>query len=171
LDIRFDGGTFAAAQNFSVGFVADATTDNSILYANLNLNAGSSEFRYRTGSFNMSDAGSTVGTSWTEPTTVSATSYLLALSVTRVGTGYTVDYSRDGNSLKNETYLTGSAWETAVAGADMTGIAFRHSQTPGVTTYLDNVSVTIVPEPTSGLLAIVSVGGLLLRRRRATSLS
>lgn len=166
-NIRFDGGTFAAAQNFSFGFV-NQSTPNSILYANVNLNAGGSEFRERSGSFNMSDAGSQVGSSWTQPTTVSTTSYTYGLSVTRQGSDYLVSYSLNGASIAGSSQ-TFTAAQLAMEGTDITGIAFRHSQTPGVITYLDNVMVSTVPEPAGAVLALAGLGMVALQRRRSNS--
>jgi hypothetical protein len=158
-NVRFDGGAFSAAQNFSFGFVNN-TSANSILYANVNLNSGTSEFRYRTGSFNMSDGGTQTGAGWTEPTTISTTAYTFKLDVTKQANGsYLLEYYRDGVRYGNLTETSGGSWATAVSTTDITGIAFRHSQIPGVVTYVDNVSAgtsSAIPEPSTFAL----LGGL-----------
>jgi len=167
--IRFDG-SFAGADNFSFGFVNFASPD-SILYANVDLSASgglSSEFRYRDGSFNMSDAGGSaiVGSTWTQPSTTTTTSYSFDLSVTKLSTGFLLEYSRDGSLLGNSTVLNSSTWATTMAGTSISGIAIRHSNTPNVVTYLDNVYVATVPEP--GTVAMLALGlGVVLFRRRS----
>jgi len=165
-NVRFDGGTFAAAQNFSFGFVNTASP-NSILYANMDLNGGTSEFRYRSSSFNMSDAGQTMGTSWTQPAAVSTTSYEFGLAVTRQAGSYLLEFSLNGSVVGSSTLLNSSTWITAMGGVDITGIAFRHSQTPGLTTYIDNVVVAVVPEPSTVVLALGGLGLVFFRRRVA----
>ena len=163
---RFDG-SFGGADNFSFGFV-NFGSPNSILYANVDLSATGgtvSEFRYRTGSFNMSDAGTAFGTNFTNPTSVSATSYTLQLSVTRqVDNAFLIEYHRDSVLYGSTTATNGSAFANAVGGLAISGVALRHSQVPGVITYLDDVSVSVVPEPVTGGLLVL--GGLLLARRR-----
>ena len=154
-DIRFDGSKFGAAQNFSFGLVNTATP-NSILFANVNLNGGHSEFRYRTDSFNMSDAGTIIPSSdWTEPTTVTATSYTLQLDVTKKSNGsYVFQYFRNSVLLGTSTQPANSTWAHLMAGADITGIAIRHSQTPALITYIDTVAVVTMPaapEPTASV--------------------
>lgn len=164
---RFDG-SFGGADNFSFGFV-NFGSPNSILYANVDLSATGgtqSEFRYRTGSFNMSDAGLSFGTLFTNPTSVSTTSYNLELSVTRqVDNAYLIEYLRDSVLYGSTTQTNGSTFANAVGGLNITGVAFRHSQTPGVVTYLDEVTVAVVPEPFAGLL-FLSGGALLIGGRR-----
>jgi len=167
LDIRYVGN-FGGADNFSFGFV-NRTTPNSILYANLDLNAAgglSSEFRYRTGSFNMSDGGLIVGSSFTESNTVSGVNYSLQLDIThQLAGGFVMDYYRDGSLIGTQTAIDGSAFDTAMGDVSITGIAFRHSQTPGLTTYIDNVLVSVVPEPATGLLLMSGAAFLFYRRR------
>lgn len=157
-DIRFDGGTFGAAQNFSFGFV-NATTANSVLYANVNLNGGSSEFRYRPDSTNMSDAGTQLPSSgWVEPATVSAKSYTFQLDVTRnADGGYLFQYYRNSQLLGSITQTAGSTWARLMAGEALTGIAFRHSQVPALVTYIDTVSLVIMPAATPATTAGAAV--------------
>lgn len=167
---RFDG-SFGGADNFSFGFV-NFGSPNSILYANVDLSATggtASEFRYRTGSFNMSDAGLAFGSVFTNPTSVSTTSYQLELSVTRqVDNAYLIEYLRDGVLYGSTTQTNGSTFANAVAGLAITGVAFRHSQTPGVVSYLDDVTVAVVPEPFTSLL-FLGGGALLIGARRGRS--
>lgn len=170
---RFNG-EFASAQNFSFGFV-NFTTPASILYANVDLNSGVSEFRYRSGgsgAYNMSDAGTQYdNATWSEPTTVSGTSYTFGIEVIRLVddiTGseprpaFSVKYIRDGSVVSSMTMLAGTS--------SITGIAFRHGQVPGLITYLDDVLVTTsaIPEPATFafLGGIGALGLAALRRRR-----
>ena len=168
-DVRFVG-TFGAAQNFSFGFI-DNDPANSVIYANVNLNSGSSEFRHRAGSFNMSDAGATIPSSgWTEPATISGNSYSFQLGVTKQENGdYLIEYYRDGALVGSNTEAGNGTWATSMANTAISGIAFRHSQTPGLVTYIDNVTVasSAIPEPSAfALLGGAGVLGLALVRRR-----
>lgn len=167
-DIRFDGG-FGGADNFSFGFV-NVSTPNSILYANLDLSAVgglASEFRYRTASFNMSDniASTIVGGGWTEPATVSTAAYTMQLDVTKQdGGGFLLDYYRDGSIVGTSSQSVSSAFAVNAGGLAISGVAFRHSNLPGVTTYIDNVNasyVSSVPEPSTGA-ALLSAGIVVL---------
>lgn len=169
-DVRFDG-SFGGADNFSFGFVNTATP-NSILYANLDLSAlggTPSEFRYRTTSYNMSDAGIIVGSSFTEPTTTSTTAYTFELSVTKLANnGFLLEYLRDGVLIGSTTQAANSAFATTVGNLAISGIAFRHSQTPGVTTYIDNVTaMVVVPEPWHAGIALAGLTVLVVLRRRS----
>jgi len=145
-DIRFEGGSFAAAQNFSFGLV-NTTAAHSILFANVNLNGGPSEFRYRPGSFNMSDAGTIIpGSTWTEPATVTAKSYTLQLDVTKKTNGsYLFQYFRNSVLLGTSTQTTTGTWARLMAAEDITGIAIRHSQMPALITYIDTVVIVTMP--------------------------
>ena len=164
-EVRFTGG-FGGADNFSFGFVNFGTT-NSILYANVDLSSvggTSSEFRYRTGSFNLSDAGTTFGSSFTEPTTVSASNYVMQLEVTKTTNGsFTIDYYRDQALAGSTTQTNGSTFATTVGALAISGIAFRHAQVPGLISYLDQVSVTLsspeTPATGSTNTAITLVSG------------
>jgi len=167
-DITFDGATLAAAQNLSFGLV-NYSSPVSIIYANVDLSSAAlaSEFRYRTGSYNMSSAGPTVGTAWTEsPTVLTNTSYRFDFAVTKDGGGnFIVAYSRNGTTVSSQTLLSNSTWGTTMAGLNIQGVAFRQCTTPGVFTYIDNVLVT-VPEPTTVALSLAAGAGLLLFLRR-----
>ncbi|WP_309381899.1 hypothetical protein [Cerasicoccus frondis] len=172
-DARFSAVPFSG-DNFSFGFINDSSPD-SILYANVDLTGSSyvSEFRYREGSFNMSDAGGSliVGSGWTEPATAANTNYTFAIDVTRELNGdWTIAYYRDSELLSSIALTVSSSVITAMGDVDITGIAFRHANTPGATTYIDNVNVAIatIPEPgfTGMGLGLVALCGLLYRRRR-----
>ena len=165
-DVRFVGG-FGGADNFSFGFVG-SNPANSVVYANIDLSSTGgtpSDFRYRTGSFNMSDAGLIVGSTFTEPVTVSASNYVFQFDVTKSSTnGFVIDYTRNGVLTGTTTQTNGSTFANAVGALTISGIAFRHSQTPSVVTYIDNVSVTLssLAGPTgvgSTNTAIALVGG------------
>lgn len=142
-DIRFDGGTFAGAQNFSFGFI-NAPSSDSILYANINLAGGPSEFRHRPGSFNMSDAGTQLGSGWSEPPTASGTAYSFQIEITKLADGgVRIAYYRGNALLGSHTEPGNGVWVKKRATTEITGIAFRHSQTPGLKTYIDNVFVSL----------------------------
>ncbi len=169
-DVQFNGGTLASAQNFSFGLV-NYSSPVSIIFANVDLSSAAlaSEFRYRTGSYNMSSAGPTVGTAWTEsPTVLTNTSYTLGFSVTKdESNNFIVAYSRNGTTVSSQTLLSTSTWGTTMAGLNIQGVAFRQCTVPNVETYIDNVLVSI-PEPTTGMLLLLGCGGtMLLRRWRA----
>lgn len=167
--IRFDG-SFSGADNFSFGFVGQSPA-NSVLYSNLDLSASggyASEFRYRAGSFNMSDTTGTVvvGSGWTEPATVSTTAYNFELSVTKLAGGaFSIEYFRNGALTGSANVASGSGFVTAMGDTTISGIAFRHSNLPNVLTYIDNVSVVTVPEPSVALLMLGGLGLVFLRRR------
>lgn len=142
-EIRFDGGTFAGAQNFSFGFINGSSPD-SILYANINLAGGPSEFRHRPGSFNMSDAGTQIGTGWSEPPTTSRTGYSFQIEITKKADGgLRIAYYRDNALLGSHTEPGIGIWAKTRSSAAITGIAIRHSQTPGLKTYIDNLFVSL----------------------------
>ncbi len=142
-DIRFDGGTFAGAQNFSFGFI-NGNSPDSVLYANINLAGGPSEFRHRLNSYNMSDAGTQIGSGWSEPPTASGTAYSFQIEITKQANGgLRIAYYRGNALLSSHTEPGNGVWIKNRASAEITGIAFRHSQTPGLKTYIDNVFVSV----------------------------
>ncbi len=165
-NIRFDGG-FNGADNFSFGFVNNTTSLNSIFYANLDLSATggtTSEFKYRTGSANMSDAGTTISPNgtWTEASATSTTSYTMELAVTKLSSGsFLLEYYRNGTLYGNSTVAGSNSLLTSEGSVAITGIAFRHSQTPGLVTYLDDVSVQVVPEPSAAFLMLGAIVGFV----------
>ena len=163
-DVTFDGATLAGAQNFSFGLV-NYSSPVSIIFANVDLSSAAlaSEFRYRTGSYNMSSAGPTVGTAWTEsPTVLTNTSYRFDFAVTKDNSGnFIVSYSRDGTTVSSQTLLSNSTWGTTMAGLNIQGVAFRQCTPPGVFSYIDNVFLT-VPEPTSIALLLAGAASLML---------
>ena len=174
-NIRFDG-TFAGADNFGFGFV-NFSSPNSILYANLDLSAVGgvlSEFRYRPASYNMSDniASVLVGSSFTEPATVDDANYTMMMNATKQADGgFLIQYYRNGNLIGATSQTVASAFVTAMGNTAISGIAFRHANTPSVLTYIDNVSVTTfggpaVPEPTTAALLLGAAGLLRVAHRR-----
>jgi len=171
--IRFSGTPDGTAKNFSFGFVNNSSP-NSIIYANVDLattGAADSEFRYRSGSFNMSDTGLIAGTSFAATALAASTNYTFGLNVTKTATGFDISYLRDGSTIGTSSLLSSSTWATAMGGVTMTGIALRYSSTPNVTTYIDNVSVTTfsaVPEPSTFALigGLGALGFAASRRRR-----
>lgn len=172
-NVFFTAGTIIA-DNFSFGFVnttANSGAGYSVLYVNADLagdtpSARASEFRYRSNSYNMSDniASTIIGTSFTEPVTQTNTSYLFQLEVTKLAVdSYKIDYYRDATLVQSLTQNSGG-FVTDAASQNITGIAFRYASLPGITTYMDNVSVTLVPEPHSMALLAFGAVALLLRR-------
>lgn len=142
-DIRFDGGTFGGAQNFSFGFI-NAKTNDSILYANLNLGGGISEFRHRAGSFNMSDAGTQLGAGWSEPPTASGAACTFQIEITKKpDRSYLIAYYRDNALIKSLVEPAGGVWAKYWSATEITGIGLRHSQTPGLKTYIDNIFISV----------------------------
>lgn len=151
-DIRF-AGSLNGADNFSFGFIS-FPQPTSIAYANLDLyDAGTglnSDFRYRSSSFNLSENGSQINNTFTEPATVVGTGYAMKLEVTRLATGFRLDYYRDNALVGSTTGLTASAFVTAVGGTNITGIAFRGIAT--ATIYIDNLlAERTLPLPTPSI--------------------
>jgi len=158
-DFRSTGDFGTDALNFGFGFL-NAT--NSIAYVNLNAQADSpaSEFRFRTGSPNMTSSGTQIGTGWSDVTS-SATNYNFELIITRTEADYLLQYFVDGTEISSATNALGGT-----SGLDITGIGFRWGEGPGTSTNIDNVVVEVIPEPSSLLLLGGSLSCLLLRRRK-----
>ena len=159
-DFRSTGDFGTNALNFGFGFL-NAT--NSIAYVNLNAQADSpgSEFRFRTGSPNMTSSGTQIGTGWSNVTSP-ATNYNFELIITRMEADYSLQYFVDGAEISSATSALG-----ATSDLDITGIGFRWGEGPGTSTNIDNVIVEVIPEPSSLLLLGGSLScGLLLRRRK-----
>lgn len=170
-DIQFGGTNFTSAQNFGIGFL-NQSSPNSIAYANLNLNSGTSQFRYRAGSFNMSDSiESTIISTFSQPATSGSTNYNFEFSITKLANGFLLEYLRDGVVIGSSTQLSNSAFATNMGNVAISGIGFRYASNPGFTTYLDNVNVVLVPEPsTIAMMGLVALGvlGFSLHRRART---
>lgn len=80
-----------------------------------------------------------------------------------------VEISRTGNSTPSPgtSYELFSLVETAPAGADTARVVYALQSFGGNTTIAANVDdITVIPEPTSSLLAGLSALGLMIRRRR-----
>ena len=167
-DIRFTG-TFAASgtRQFSFGFInRTSATQSSIAYGMVGQDTGS--FRLRASSFNMStsgtDGGMQIGASTFNTGLVTDTNYNLKLAITKTGdTSYLLQYFQNGTEIGSTTSDLAST-----AGLDINAIGFRWSSPPGVTTHLDNVTVELIPEPSSAALmaAGVLVGCGYRRRMR-----
>lgn len=182
-DFRIGNGTMTGGDNFGFGFLSKRTgtsTDNdSVAYANVDTYTATgtagliSEFRYRTATYNMGGSGTgiaQIGTAWNETSTFAAGGiYKFQLDVTKQSDGgVLLQYYRD-DALAASVLATGaSTFMTAMGGVNMTGIGIRHAETTGVAYYYDNLSVTLIPEPTSGILACAFGAGLLLVRRRVS---
>lgn len=140
-DIRFAGG-LNNADNFSFGFIC-FPQPTSVIYANLDLFDGGSgldsEFRYRSGSFNLADLGTQINSTFIEPATAVGVGYAMKLEVTRLTNGFLLGSYRDGVRAGATTALTASAFVTAMGNTNITGIAFR-GITPA-TVYIDNLLV------------------------------
>ena len=147
-DLRF-AADLSTADNFSFGFIS-FPQPTSIAYANLDLyDAGtgrSSEFRYRTGSFNEGDLGSQINSTFTEPATAIGTPYAIKFDVTRLNNGFQLAYYRDGALVVTTTGITASVFVTSVGNTNITGVAFRG--VPLAVTYIDNLQVVrALPTP------------------------
>lgn len=175
-DVRFENYP-ESGNNFSFGFVSSSPAQ-SIGYANIDLNenATASEFMYRTSSFNMADIGTTLGSPFTSTNLSADTNYTMGFSITKNSAGhFEFSYSLNGVVQSSQTFLSNSTWALSQAGAGtaITGVSFRHSQTPGTVTYLDNVLVetVMVPETGTSALAATALGMLTLARRRTRRLA
>lgn len=154
-DIRF-AGSLNAADNFSFGFIS-FPQPTSIAYANVDLyDAGTglnSEFRYRSASFNLSENGTQINSTFTEPAVALGTSYAMKLEITRLSTGFRLDYYRENTLTGSTTGLTASAFVTAVGGTNITGVAFRGITT--ATIYIDNLLMErTLPLPTPAISGV-----------------
>ena len=67
----------------------------------------------------------------------------MELIVTKQSGGYDLQFLRDGIITGTQSPTNGSPFTLAMTNATITGIAFRHSQTPSAITFIDDVSVTI----------------------------
>lgn len=164
-NVRFGGAgsAFGAnAENFGFGFTS-TTSPANIAYVNVDARSGSpsSEFRYRTGSAFMGNSGSTIGANWTNSTAVNTT-YLFSFSITKIAaTNYLLEYFRDGTLIHSETNTL-----TNTRNIDIEGVSFRWGENSGVTTFIDNVVVEHIPEPSAALLGFAGAVPLLFARRR-----
>lgn len=164
-NVRFDGTAFAGtAENFGFGFT-NLTTSTTIAYANIDARSSSpaSEFRYRTGSNGayMGNSGTLIGANWTNATAVN-TNYLFSFSITKVAaTNYLLEYFRDGTLIHSETNTL-----TNTRNINIEGVSFRWGESSGVTTFIDNVVVEHIPEPSAALLGAAGALPLLFARRR-----
>jgi hypothetical protein len=101
----------------------------------------------------MSDAGTLLGSGWSEPPTASGTGYSFQIEITKTADGgFRIAYYRDNALLGSHAEPGRGIWIKTRSRAEITGIAFRHSQTPGLKTYIDNVVVSITTSiPDSGI--------------------
>lgn len=167
-DIRFSGtfNTGEGSRQFSFGFInRTAATQSSIAYAIVGTETG--QFRRRTESFNMSttsnNGGVQIGDNFDTGLTTDI-SYNFQLSITKTSdTNYLLQYFLDGDEI-----ASANSNLAATAEIDINAIGFRWSTPPGVDTHIDNVLVTLVPEPSSLILAGTGLLSAAFLRRRPT---
>ena len=171
-DMRFTG-TLTANRFFSFGFLNDVeATQSSIAYALVGAAGG--EFRRRDTSWNMStstgNGGGRAGDAFTAGGLAVDTNYTLRFTITKDGaSSYTLRYFQGVNGgPETEISAQVSSLTSTVVGREITAVAFRWSETPGVETYIDNLLVTVDAVPEVSSAALVMAAGLtsLLRRRR-----
>jgi hypothetical protein len=81
-------------------------------------------------------------------------------------TGYDI-YVEDTLELANAEYRTAFGSLDGIANLSFrgSGNAANNSNTAGA--FYDNITITVIPEPATATLAMLGLGGLLMRRRRA----
>jgi len=161
LSLSFDmrlSGTFATtgSRQFSFGFLNTPDNPSSIAYGLVGEATG--QFRLRATSSNMSTAvgegGAQIGDNFNSGL-VTDTNYNLKLAITKIGdTSYFLQYFQNGTEIASTTSDL-----AATAANDINAIGFRWSSAPGVTTHLDNVTVELIPEPSS--VALIAAGLLV----------
>jgi hypothetical protein len=141
------------AAKAGAGITADTFTDNSIVYAQTTFAAGTGKGTSKTYISNIA-GGSTSGASAT------------ALSDSIVADGGTLNVYYvilDTSKDPNEYYASS---KTALTGRSATGTAIQ-TGFGSVANSAVTWTATSVPEPTSGLLMLLGIAGLALKRRRA----
>ena len=100
--------------------------------------------------------GIVIGSTFTEPATADDANYRFTLDVLKqISGGYQISYYRGSTLVASTTQGPTSGFATTMGTTPITGVAFRHSNTPGVLTYLDNVSVSqVIPEPSTGIVML-----------------
>lgn len=159
-DLRLSG-TFTEDGSRQLGFGFLGSAD-SVAYVSAGVaGSGNTTFRYRTDSRLMSTVGTELGTASTGTFAVD-TNYQILFSITKATEStYTLKYLLNGATVSEQTLAV------ATADVDITGIGFRWSTNPGVTTHIDNVFVNLIPEPSTSLLSIGGLSAFLLLRRRS----
>ncbi len=102
----------------------------------------------------------TAGDQPTENLFVADTSYNALLSLTRTATGITINSTIGSSS-------TVAVTDTASPFVAFDTVAFFGLDTLSYDLTFDDVKVEVIPEPSGAVLAVLSAGMLLFRRRRA----
>ncbi len=108
----------------------------------------------------------------TQTLSLAAGQYLLTWTTANRGADQTYSVLFNGTELDQVTTTNGAGWTTesvlfsTTGGGDLSFVGDTHFADRDATSFIDNVSVTAVPEPTSLLMMAVATLGLLAWRRR-----
>jgi len=109
----------------------------------------------------------------TQALTLAAGEYTLTWTTADRGADQTYSVLFGGAQVDKVTTIAGAGWSTesvtfsTLGGTGLSFVGDTSFQKTDATSFIDNVSVTAVPEPTSLLMMVVATLGLMAWRRRA----